>query len=90
MQTTREAGYPQLEAVIGWSALYGPPGLSKEVTDRWTTALAAAAQDPQWISATEKAGSIPRVMKPADTEKFASDQYQVYERLGRELQIELK
>ena len=55
-----------------------------------TTAQAAAAQGAQWISATEKAGSIPRVMKPADTEKFASDQYEVYERLGRELQIELK
>ena len=52
--------------------------------------LAAAAQDAQWTAATEKAGSIPRVMKPADTKKFASDQYQVYERLGRELQIELK
>ncbi len=87
--TAREAGYPQLEAVIGWSALYGPPGLGKDVTDRWTETLAAAAKDPQWIAATEKAGSIARVMTPANTEKFASDQYQVYERLGRELQIEL-
>lgn len=90
VQTAREAGYPQLEAVIGWSALYGPPGLGKEITDRWVNTLAAAAQDTQWTTATEKAGSIPRVMKPVETEKFASDQYQVYERLGRELQIELK
>lgn len=87
--TAREAGYPQLEAVIGWSALYGPPGLGKDVTDRWTETLAAAAKDPQWIAATEKAGSIARVMTPANTEKFAAEQYQVYERLGRELQIEL-
>lgn len=90
VQTAREAGYPQLEAVIGWSALYGPPGLGKDITDRWVATLAAAAQDTQWVAATEKAGSIPRVMKPMETEKFASDQYQVYERLGRELQIELK
>ena len=90
VQTAREAGYPELETVIGWSALYGPPGLDKEITNRWVNTLAAAAQDAQWTAATEKAGSIPRVMKPADTKKFASDQYQVYERLGRELQIELK
>lgn len=88
--TAREAGYPQLEAVIGWSALYGPPGLGKDVTDRWIDTLAAAAKDPHWIAATEKAGSIARIMTPTDTEKFAADQYRVYERLGRELQIELK
>lgn len=88
--TAREAGYPQLEAIVGWSALYGPPGLSKDVIDRWVNTLAAAAKDPQWISATEKAGSIPSVMSPDETEKFAADQYVVYERLGRQLQLELK
>lgn len=88
--TAREAGYPQLEAIVGWSALYGPPGLGKDVIDRWTNTLAAAARDTQWIAATEKAGSIPRVMTPGETEKFAADQYTVYERLGRQLQIELK
>ena len=87
--TARESGYPQLEAIVGWSALYGPPGMSKDVIDRWVNTLAAAAKDPQWIAATEKAGSIPRVMTPGDTEKFAMDQYTVYERLGRQLQIKL-
>ena len=53
-------------------------------------ATALAAKDPGWISATEKAGSIPRVLGPAETEKFAAEQYAVYERLGRQLQIELK
>lgn len=88
--TAREAGYPQLEAIVGWSALYGPPGMSKELVDRWADALATAAKDPQWIAATEKAGSIPRVLSPAETEKFAAEQFAVYERLGRQLQIELK
>lgn len=88
--TARESGYPQLEAIVGWSALYGPPGMSKELVDRWAATLNAAAKDPQWISLTEKAGSIPRVLSPAETEKFAAEQYAVYERLGRQLQIELK
>ena len=88
--TAREAGYPQLEAIVGWSALYGPPGMGKDVIDRWVATLAAAAKDPQWVAATEKAGSIPRVLSPAETEKFAAEQFTVYERLGRQLQIQLK
>ena len=88
--TAREAGYPQLEAIVGWSALYGPPGMSKELVERWAAILSMAAKDSQWIGATEKAGSIPRVLSPAETEKFAAEQYAVYERLGRQLQIELK
>ncbi len=88
--TAREAGYPQLEAIVGWSALYGPPGLPKEVVERWVEVLNAAAKDSAWIAATEKAGSTPRVLSPAATEKFAGEQFGVYERLGRQLQIELK
>ena len=88
--TARESGYPQLEAIVGWSGLYGPPGMSRELVERWVGALAAAARDPQWIAATEKAGSIPRVLGPAESEKYAAEQFAVYERLGRQLQIDLK
>lgn len=88
--TAREAGYPQLEAIVGWSALYGPPGLPKEIVDRWVEVLKAAAKDPAWIAATEKAGSAPRVLSPSETEKYAGEQFGVYERLGRQLQIEIK
>ena len=88
--TAREAGYPQLEAIVGWSALYGPPGMSRELVERWVGTLQVAARDPQWLAATERAGSIPRVLSPAETEKFAAEQFAVYERLGRQLQIELK
>ncbi|GAP37484.1 tripartite tricarboxylate transporter substrate binding protein [Piscinibacter sakaiensis] len=88
--TARESGYPQLEAIVGWSALYGPPGMPRALVDRWTALLAGAAADPQWQAATEKAGSIPRVLGPAETEAFIAAQFAVYERLGRQLQIEIK
>ena len=88
--TACEAGYPQLEAIVGWSALYGPPGMSAELVERWVGTLQVAARDPQWLAATERAGSIPRVLSPAETERFAAEQFAVYERLGRQLQIELK
>lgn len=88
--TAREAGYPQLEAIVGWSALYGPPGLGPDIVERWVTVLNAASRDPQWIAATEKAGSAPRVLAPAETEKFVAEQYAVYDKLGRRLGLELK
>ncbi len=88
--TAREAGYPQLEAIVGWSALYGPPGMSQELVARWTEVLAKAAHDPQWLSGEEKIGSIPRVLPPAETERFVGEQFRTYEQLGRKLGIELK
>ncbi len=88
--TAREAGYAQLEAIVGWSALYGPPGLPRDVVERWVEVLNAAAKDAGWIAATERSGSTPRVLSPVETEKFAGEQFGVYERLGRQLQIEIK
>ena len=88
--TAREAGVPALEAIVGWTALYGPPGLPRAVVDQWAQWLQQAAKDPAWISATEKAGSLPRVMSPADTERFVAEQVGVYERLGKSLNLTLE
>jgi tripartite-type tricarboxylate transporter receptor subunit TctC len=88
--TARQAGYPQLEVIVGWSALYGPPNLPREVTERLTAMLAKVAKDARWIAATEKAGSIPHVRSEKDSLRFAEEQFLVYQRLGRNLQIEMK
>jgi tripartite-type tricarboxylate transporter receptor subunit TctC len=88
--TAREAGFPKLETIVGWSALYGPPGLPRAIVDQWVQVLQAAAADPQWLAATERAGSLPRVLSPADTERYVAEQFKVYESLGKSLQIEFK
>lgn len=88
--TVRELGYPQLEAIVGWSALYGPPGMSAELVSFWADLLARLAKDPAWIAGTERFGGIPGVMSPAATARFAADQFEVYDRLGKQLGIELK
>jgi len=88
--TVRELGYPQLEAIIGWSALYGPPGMTAEMTAYWREALAKVAADPQWIAGTQRIGGMPSVMTPADTRRFVAGQFQLYERIGKQLGIELK
>jgi tripartite-type tricarboxylate transporter receptor subunit TctC len=88
--TAREAGYPQLERITGWSALYGPPGMDKEIVAKWGEALQKIARDPAWISSTERIGSMPHILSPDDTAKYAQEQFETYERLGRALGIELK
>ncbi len=88
--TVRELGYPQLEAIVGWSALYGPPGMSAGLVAYWADVLAKLGEDPAWIAGTERFGGIPGVMSPAATAKFAADQFGVYDRLGKRLGIELK
>lgn len=85
LATARELGWPQLEALTGWSGLFGPPGLPVEVVQRWTEALAKIANDPDWLRGNDAIGGIPSIRSPADTEKFAREQYELYERLGSSL-----
>jgi tripartite-type tricarboxylate transporter receptor subunit TctC len=88
--TVRELGYPQLEAIVGWSALYGPPGMSQELVAYWADALSKLSRDAAWVAGTERFGGIPAVLSPAETAKFVAEQFQVYDRLGKQLGIELK
>jgi tripartite-type tricarboxylate transporter receptor subunit TctC len=88
--TAREAGYPQLEAIVGWSALYGPPGMPRELVNQWAQVLQQVAKDPQWIAGEERIGSIPRILAPHETERYVGEQFKVYEQLGRQLGLELK
>lgn len=79
--SAREAGVPEMERIVGWTALMGPPGLPKDVTERWAAALASVAKDPEWLAGIAKIGGIPAIRSPADTEKFVKEQYELYDRL---------
>jgi tripartite-type tricarboxylate transporter receptor subunit TctC len=79
--SAREAGVPDMEKVVGWTALMGPPGMPKDLVDRWTVALAAVAKDPEWLSGIAKIGGIPAIRSPADTEKYVREQYELYDKL---------
>ena len=87
--TAREQGYPQLEAIVGWSALYGPPNLPAPIVARWSETLAAVAKDAGWIGGEEKIGSIPRILPPRETERFVAEQFKTYEQLGKQLNLQL-
>lgn len=88
--TAREAGYPFLERIIGWSGLYGPPKMNPRLIAFWGRTLKKVAADAQWVSATERIGSVPRILSPEDTAKFVKDQFETYDRLGKTLGIVLK
>ncbi len=88
--TAKEAGYPALERIIGWSALYGPPKMDRKLVAVWGDTLKKVSTDAQWIGATEKIGSVPHIKSPEDTAKFVQEQYETYYRLGKSLDIVLK
>lgn len=52
--TAKEVGFPMLERIIGWSALYGPPKMDAKLVKLWGDTLQKVAKDTQWVSATEK------------------------------------
>jgi tripartite-type tricarboxylate transporter receptor subunit TctC len=88
--TAAETGHPTLEALSGWSALYGPPAMDAGLIEKWAGTLAQVARDPQWRTGIQTIASIPRIMSPADTRKFVEAQVGLYEQLGKSLNIQLK
>ena len=43
--SAREAGYPDMEKIVGWTALMGPGKLPKAVISRWTDVFARLAKN---------------------------------------------
>jgi putative tricarboxylic transport membrane protein len=79
--SAREAGFADMEKIVGWTALMGPPGLPREVVERWVEAFAKLSKDPDWQSGNAKLGGIAAIRSPAETEKFVREQYELYEKL---------
>ena len=85
--SAREAGYPDMEKIVGWTALMGPPGMPKEVVDRWVDVFARLAKDPDWQSGNARLGGIAAIRSPAETERFVREQYELYDKLVTALGI---
>jgi tripartite-type tricarboxylate transporter receptor subunit TctC len=76
-----------MEKIVGWTALMGPPGLPKEVVDKWVDVFARLAKDPDWQSGNARLGGIAAIRSPADTERFVREQYELYDKLVTSLGI---
>jgi tripartite-type tricarboxylate transporter receptor subunit TctC len=80
--TAEEVGMPDLEVVSGWSALYGPPALPKDVVARWANVLAQIKSDPEWLALVKKRGAVPSIMTPEETKSYVEAQYNAYRALA--------
>ena len=85
--SAREAGFPDMEKIVGWSALMGPPGLPKEVVDRWVDTFVKLAKDPDWQQGNARIGGIAAIRSQAETERFVREQYELYDKLVTTLGI---
>jgi tripartite-type tricarboxylate transporter receptor subunit TctC len=88
--TFKELGYPDMGVALGWSALFGPPGMSDEVLGVLTKAMDGIKNDKTWISLAKKLGAVPMVLGPEETKKFVDKQFQTYRKMGEELDLLVK
>jgi tripartite-type tricarboxylate transporter receptor subunit TctC len=76
-----EAGFPDMTKIVGWTALMGPPGLPKEVVDRWTEVFQRLAKDPEWQQGNARIGGIAAIRPAAESEQFVREQFELYDKL---------
>jgi len=77
----REAGYPDMEKIVGWTALMGPGKLPSAIISRWSEVFARLAKDPDWQAGNARIGGIAAIRSPAGTEQFVREQYELYDKL---------
>ena len=80
--TARGLGWPEMERMMAWSALAGPPGLPRAVVERWNEIMTALSRDIGWLAGNEKLGGIPAVRSPAETAQFVREQHQLFDALA--------
>jgi tripartite-type tricarboxylate transporter receptor subunit TctC len=61
--------------------------LPAEVVEKWQAALKEVAKNTAWLNGNDTVGAIPAIRSPADTEAFAKEQFDLYSKLGAELNL---
>lgn len=85
--SVNEIGHPNLGAVIGWSGVWGPGGMSQDAIDGWVSTLASLKEDESWVAATEELGSIPNVLTPDETKAFVEQQFNTFRAVADKLDM---
>lgn len=85
--SAKEAGFPDMEKIVGWTALMGPPGLPRALVDRWADVFQKLAKDPDWQAGNARIGGIASIRSPAETEKYVREQFELYDKLASALGI---
>jgi len=85
--TMAEAGFPGLEIPI-WIGMFAPKGTSTEIVERLNRAIAAAQGKQEFIDALARGAVNVRTSKPDVFAKYVADQYQMWGRLAKEINLQ--
>lgn len=88
--TVAELGYPQMQEIIGWSAVYGPPGLPDNVVAKWTEVLESLKSNEDWVKRTTDLGNIVDIRNAEDTKTFVGKQYEVFDKSLQKLGLRVE
>ena len=88
--TARELGFPQIEVLVGWSGIYGPPGMDPAVAKKIRDALQLVKKDKAWNKSTKALGSVPHILDEAETKKFVDDQFTAFNTLVSDLGMKIE
>ena len=88
--TVKELGHPNMETIIGWSGIFGPPGMDKAAADKWIATLQELKKDKAFNKLIKGLGSIPDIRNPEDTKSFVKAQYETFRGVVQKLGIEVK
>jgi tripartite-type tricarboxylate transporter receptor subunit TctC len=79
--TFKEAGFPSLMSISGWSGLYGPKNLPEEVVKAWVAVIKKVAADQDWRKATLSLGNVPVMNSPAEAKDFVKGQIELFRKI---------
>ena len=85
--TIQDIGLPELETLVGWSAIVGPPDMDETAKQTLLDAMQGIKTDEQWRQRVKELGSIPAVMEPQATHDFAKKQYTRFNELADQFNL---
>ena len=80
--TASEVGYPEMEDIVGWSGIVGPPGMPNEAVSFYKDIILKVADDEEWVKAVKKTGAIPNVILGEEFKSVVSRQRQGFSSLA--------
>jgi tripartite-type tricarboxylate transporter receptor subunit TctC len=87
--TMAEAGYPGLEIPI-WIGMFAPKGTASAVVDEISRNIVAAQGKQEFIDALARGAVNVRTTTPASFAKYVDDQYQMWGKLAKEVNLQLE
>lgn len=85
--TVSELGHKDMEVIIGWSGIFGPPNLPMDITKRWIGVLTKLKKDKTFNKLIKNGGSLPDIRSPEETKAFVQHQYETFRKVAQKLNL---